>query len=37
MQRLTFLGTSAGLPTKNRNVTGLAVALLNPYQNQKKC
>ena len=35
MQRLTFLGTSAGLPTKNRNVTGLAVALLNPYQNQK--
>ncbi|MDO4427176.1 MAG: ribonuclease Z [Moraxella sp.] len=26
MFRLTFLGTSAGLPTKHRNVSGLAVA-----------
>lgn len=35
MQRLTFLGTSAGLPTKQRNITALAVSLLNPYKKQK--
>lgn len=27
MLKLTFLGTSAGVPTKHRNVTGLAVSL----------
>lgn len=31
MLRLTFLGTSAGVPTKQRNVTALAVECLNPY------
>lgn len=41
MQRLTFLGTSAGMPTRHRNVTGLAVSFVNPYgqktsQNPKK-
>lgn len=37
MLQLTFLGTSAGVPTKQRNVTALAVECLNPYQqpNQK--
>lgn len=35
MIKLTFLGTSAGLPTKYRNVTGLAVSLHNPYQKSK--
>lgn len=34
MQRLTFLGTSAGLPTKQRNVTALAVSLISPYKKQ---
>ena len=29
MLQLTFLGTSAGLPTKHRNVTGLAVECVN--------
>ncbi len=31
MLQLTFLGTSAGVPTKLRNVTALAVECLNPY------
>lgn len=31
MLQLTFLGTSAGLPTKHRNVTGLAVECVNHY------
>ncbi|WP_296237363.1 MBL fold metallo-hydrolase [Psychrobacter sp. UBA5136] len=31
MLKLTFLGTSAGVPTKQRNVTALAVEALNPY------
>ena len=41
MLKLTFLGTSAGVPTKQRNVTALAIECLNPYssganQQQKK-
>ena len=32
MLKLTFLGTSAGVPTKQRNVTALAVDCLNPYR-----
>lgn len=36
MLKLTFLGTSAGLPTKYRNVTGLAISLHNPYQAAKR-
>ncbi|MES1964334.1 ribonuclease Z [Psychrobacter sp. AH5] len=35
MLQLTFLGTSAGVPTKQRNVTALAVECLNPYQDPK--
>ncbi|WP_201585336.1 MBL fold metallo-hydrolase [Psychrobacter jeotgali] len=31
MLQLTFLGTSAGVPTKARNVTALAIECLNPY------
>lgn len=31
MLQLTFLGTSAGVPTKYRNVTGLAIECLNPF------
>lgn len=31
MLRLTFLGTSAGVPTKQRNVTALAIECLNAY------
>lgn len=31
MLQLTFLGTSAGVPTKQRNVTALAVECLNPH------
>ena len=31
MLQLTFLGTSAGIPTKHRNVTGLAVECVNHY------
>ncbi|MDN5566358.1 MAG: ribonuclease Z [Psychrobacter sp.] len=31
MLQLTFLGTSAGVPTKQRNVTALAIECLNPY------
>ena len=31
MLKLTFLGTSAGVPTKQRNVTALAIKCLNPY------
>lgn len=31
MLQLTFLGTSAGVPTKQRNVTALAIEYLNPY------
>lgn len=31
MLQLTFLGTSAGVPTKQRNVTALAVECINPY------
>ena len=33
MLHLTFLGTSAGVPTKSRNVTGLAIECLNPFGN----
>lgn len=36
MLQLTFLGTSAGVPTKQRNVTALAVECLNPYQSGSK-
>lgn len=36
MLQLTFLGTSAGVPTKQRNVTALAVACLNPYESGAK-
>lgn len=35
MLTLTFLGTSAGVPTKARNVTGLAVAFNNPHSRQR--
>ena len=31
MLKLTFLGTSAGVSTKQRNVTALAIECLNPY------
>lgn len=31
MLKLTFLGTSAGVPTKQRNVTALAIECLNTY------
>lgn len=31
MLKLTFLGTSAGVPTKQRNVTALTIESLNPY------
>ena len=31
MLQLTFLGTSAGMPTKQRNVTALAIECLNPF------
>ena len=31
MLQLTFLGTSAGVPTKQRNVTALAIECLNPF------
>lgn len=34
MLQLTFLGTSAGVPTKQRNVTALAIECLNPYQSR---
>lgn len=34
MFQLTFLGTSAGMPSKHRNVTALAVECLNPYHQQ---
>lgn len=36
MFKLTFLGTSAGMPTKHRNVTGLAIAPINPYNKTKE-
>ncbi len=36
MLQLTFLGTSAGVPTKQRNVTALAIECLNPYQANSK-
>ncbi|WP_435980284.1 MBL fold metallo-hydrolase [Psychrobacter sp. DM4] len=36
MLKLTFLGTSAGVPTKQRNVTALAVECLNPYLSHSK-
>lgn len=36
MLRLTFLGTSAGVPTKQRNVTALAIECLNPYAKGSK-
>lgn len=36
MLQLTFLGTSAGVPTKQRNVTALAVECLNPYLSGSK-
>lgn len=35
MLKLTFLGTSAGVPTKARNVTALAIECLNPHSRQK--
>lgn len=35
MLKLTFLGTSAGVPTKHRNVTALAVSLVNPHSKAK--
>lgn len=35
MLKLTFLGTSAGMPTKQRNVTALAVSLINPQSKAK--
>lgn len=31
MFQLTFLGTASGMPTKHRNVSGLAVVCVNPY------
>ena len=36
MLQLTFLGTSAGVPTKQRNVTALAIECLNPHVVQAK-
>ncbi len=36
MLRLTFLGTSAGVPTKQRNVTALAIECLNPYAGSRQ-
>jgi ribonuclease Z len=36
MLRLTFLGTSAGVPTKQRNVTALAIECLNRYASGSK-
>lgn len=36
MLTLTFLGTSAGMPTKQRNVTALAVSLDNPHIKTKQ-
>ena len=36
MLKLTFLGTSAGVPTKQRNVTALAIECLNPHFVQAK-
>ncbi len=36
MLKLTFLGTSAGVPTKQRNVTALAVESINPYASNPK-
>ena len=36
MLQLTFLGTSAGVPTKQRNVTALAIECLNPHFVQAK-
>lgn len=35
MLQLTFLGTSAGVPTKYRNVTGLAIECLNPFVSRR--
>lgn len=35
MLKLTFLGTSAGVPTKYRNVTALAVSLVNSHSKSK--
>ena len=35
MLKLTFLGTLAGMPTKQRNVTALAVSLINPQSKAK--
>lgn len=36
MFELTFLGTSAGVPTKHRNVTALAVSVKNPFSSHAK-
>lgn len=36
MQQLTFLGTSSGMPTKYRNVSGLAIEMVNPYLSGSK-
>ncbi|PNK61362.1 ribonuclease Z [Psychrobacter sp. FDAARGOS_221] len=35
MLQLTFLGTSAGIPTKHRNVTALAVECINPFASKR--
>ncbi|MBS9779589.1 MAG: ribonuclease Z [Moraxellaceae bacterium] len=36
MLQLTFLGTSSGIPTKYRNVSGLAVECINPYLSKQR-
>lgn len=36
MLQLQFLGTSAGTPSKYRNVSATAISLLNPYTKKKK-
>jgi len=36
MLKLTFLGTSAGVPTKQRNVTALAIECVNPHTGAQK-
>lgn len=35
MLKLQFLGTSAGMPTKSRNVSALAISCVNPYSQKK--
>lgn len=36
MLQLQFLGTSAGTPTKYRNVSAIAISCINPHGKQKK-